>query len=320
MNTSLRSSGKEPSTGIATDCRAELRFLPSWVTDLVREFTTHSAPKKAAADGEPRTWRGRGLAVTACTIERAADLNDAALRSTVAHQYLSLCETVAALDAPHLVRLWNFIPGIHARRDAGMNTYRVFNQGRYDAFAEFFGGEHCFPRQLPTATGIGVQGEDLIIYALSSARSGTHVENPRQVPAYRYSARHGPRPPCFARATILHGPAPLVLVGGTASVRGEDSLHIGDAAAQLNETLINLNATLNAASGRPETAPDALGACSHLRAYVTDRVDPGNVREVLRKRVANGAKLDIMCASVCREELLLEIEAVADLAKLKELA
>ena len=60
------------------------------------------------------------------------------------------------------------------------------------------------------------------------------------MPSYRYSRRFGPRPPCFARATVLHlgaaGDAPLVLVGGTASIRGEDSVHVGNVRGQVLET------------------------------------------------------------------------------------
>ena len=32
------------------------------------------------------------------------------------------------------------------------------------------------------------------------------VENPRQIPAFRYSKRYGPIPPCFARATRIKTP------------------------------------------------------------------------------------------------------------------
>lgn len=72
------------------------------------------------------------------------------------------------------------------------------------------------------------------------------MENPRQVAAYRYSEEFGPRPPSFARATVVPaadaanaGPA-LLLVGGTAAVVGERSVSDGGVEGQMEETLRNL--------------------------------------------------------------------------------
>ena len=48
-----------------------------------------------------------------------------------------------------------------------------------------------------------MMARDLMIDALSAASPGIAVENPRQIPSYRYARRYGPRPPCFARATLL---------------------------------------------------------------------------------------------------------------------
>ena len=69
------------------------------------------------------------------------------------------------------------------------------------------------------------------------------MANPRQIAPYRYSKRFGPLPPCFARATVLPaeaGTARKILVGGTASIRGEESIYLDDIRLQTSETFHNL--------------------------------------------------------------------------------
>ena len=119
----------------------------------------------------------------------------------------------------------------------------VFNAGRYAAYHNWFNGRAEFEASMATATGVGYQGTDLVVHVLASDRRGTPVENPRQVQAYRYSSRYGPMPPCFARATIVRPNgtgASALLIGGTSSVRGEASMHVGDVSAQTRETLGNI--------------------------------------------------------------------------------
>src|SRR5690606_37752412 len=99
---------------------------------------------------------------------------------------------------------------------------------------------------------------------------GRPVENPRQRPAYRYSQRYGPASPSFARATELtlgrRGRRAL-LVGGTAAVRGEDSVHEGDLDGQFEETVANLRALLVAADTEQPPAADPLQRFTSVRVY-----------------------------------------------------
>jgi hypothetical protein len=107
------------------------------------------------------------------------------------------------------------------------------------------------PDQLPAASGVGHAGRDLVIECLALPTPCAAIENPRQIPAFRYSRRFGPLPPCFSRATVIAHPNDghrMLLVAGTASIRGEASVHQTDLTGQLNETLINLRALLEAAA------------------------------------------------------------------------
>lgn len=178
-----------------------------------------------------------------------------------------------------------------------MDRYMVFNVARHAACRRWLGDG--FEQCLPTASGIGHDGEDLVIDALAAADPGEPVENPRQIPAYRYSRRYGPRPPCFARATVLprHG---LMLIGGTASVVGQDSEHPGDLAAQIHETLANLSAL----SGDLRRLTD-------LRVFHPRAEDAGPIGRTIGAALGAGARIELMRAELCRRELLVEIEGVA---------
>lgn len=210
----------------------------------------------------------------------------------------------------HLVRMWNFIAGIHDARGEGMNTYRVFNQARREAFTAC--GVPGSKGEIPTATGVGWDGEDVVVLALFAPQPGEAVENPRQVRAYEYSSRHGPTPPCFARATRVQiGEEKRLLIGGTSSVVGEDSVHAGDVEGQARETLKNLKALLRADAGERADGAEVLRRLTHVRTYVARNEDMGVVSGMVGAALP-WAERELVRASICREELLVEVEGVAE--------
>src|SRR4029434_4356648 len=119
-----------------------------------------------------------------------------------------------------------------------------------------------------------------------------------------YSERFGPRPPCFARATLLPAAAlgwpgeRCALAPAPASIVGEASVHAGDLDAQLDEIGRNLAALV------------PLDCYRALRAYVADAAALETVAAKLRRR-APAAVLELAVADLCREELLVEIEGLA---------
>jgi chorismate lyase/3-hydroxybenzoate synthase len=308
------------SNGLPDDrSRAVLAALapepPAWAVD-------HFADTRLAAadlDG----WRLVGTHIPDC-----ASLDAATLERAVADAYRVLAASLRA-SGHHPVRFWNFVPGIHADMGGGRDRYMVFNAGRYAAFEEWFGQAALFTRTVPTASAVGIGSGSLAIHALGGRDPGQPVENPRQVPAYRYSARYGPLPPCFARGTIVRGlpvrrsgaaPAAL-LVGGTASIVGEESLHDRDARQQALETFENL-AELVAAARRQIALPAAAAgeapraafdAFTELRVYVVRDADAPLLREMVSERFGRTARIEFAQADLCRRELLVEIEGVATL-------
>jgi chorismatase FkbO-like protein len=238
----------------------------------------------------------------------------------VVETYQAVFEHLQGRTAPNPVRFWAFVPGIHDDMGAGLDRYMVFNAGRYGAYSAHFGAPTSFGRSVPTASAVGVPGDALTLHCLAANETGLPVENPRQVPAYRYSRRFGPMPPCFARATLLRGQpdGPLLLVGGTASIVGEESRHIGHLEEQASETFRNLASVVASAAGIPlsEDAPadelvPLLAAFRELRVYHTRPEDREAILGIVEGCFPSLGGLELLQASLCRSELFIEIEGLA---------
>jgi len=286
---------------------------PRWARDLIGQTLRH----RVRDDGRLTLDLAQigDFALLTARVSGIDALPPAEVERAAADAYSAIAGQLGHLAASHPVRFWNYIPAIH--RPSGhspegqpIDRYMAFNAGRYRACSRWLGGEDAFPRLLATASGVGHDGDDLVIHGLSASRPGVAVENPRQVPAYRYSRRYGPRPPCFARATVVMKPnqESLILVGGTASVRGEASVHIGDLRAQLDETRENLTALLQAATG---SAAASIELFRDVRVYYVCPADLSATREMCRRAFAE-ARLEFIRADICRQDLLLEIEGVAN--------
>lgn len=263
---------------------------PAWVQALV--------------DGEPDAR----YTLSTRRIENATGLSETALTATVRDLYRELLE-VLRTQQRHPLRMWNFIPDIQAPMDNG-DRYMAFNAGRHLAFAECFADEQRFVAAVPTASGVGVGGTTLTVHVLAGEAPGLPIENPRQIASYRYSARYGQRPPCFARAVHVGS---LLLIGGTASITGEDSQHSGDLVAQTRETLANLSALVTAANGG-DTTIRPLHALRDVRVHLARPADTSVVRDLLLPALGRHTAIEFVQAALCRRELLVEIEAVASMA------
>jgi chorismate lyase/3-hydroxybenzoate synthase len=270
---------------------------------------------------EPPT-RARHVAVTtsgllslyATAVPMASSLTAAGLRTQVEQAYASIADALAR-ERRQPIRFWNFLPSPGGSMGDSLDRYMVFNAGRYDAYARWYGTPRAFSHSLATASCVGVASDDYVLYCLASDKSGVPVENPRQTPSWQYSTRYGPKPPCFARATVadLNGTSRL-LIGGTASILGEESVHVGDVHAQTDEALRNISALIATARRRPdEPSETSLSRMSDVRIYVRDERDAAAALSRVRPRCRPGATIEAAISAVCRPELLVEIEAVADL-------
>ena len=299
---------------------------PAWVSALIGSAPYAVTALAHAALGDLRVASADGVTHVSTSILRAAELSASALEDAVFAAYHALAEALAHAGC-HPVRFWNFIPGIHAAMGEDRDRYMVFNAGRFAAFASWYGSPANFSRALPTASAVGVREGPLVVHGLGFDTAGAPLENPRQIPAYSYSRRYGPRPPCFARATIVQAPRaaepappaqPWLLVGGTASILGEDSIHVRDVHRQALETFDNLSRLV--ASARPATrienasedaTRDLLAAFRELRVYIVREEHADVLQGLVRERFSPAARIEFAQADLCRQELLVEIEGLA---------
>lgn len=157
----------------------------------------------------------------------------------------------------------------------------------------------------------------MVVHCLACGQSGQAVENPRQVPALRYSPRYGPLPPCFSRGTIVTHPITgqrALLVAGTASILGERTVHASDLGRQMDQTLANLRALLAAAEGTFDKHSAETGErwrFTDIRAYHTRRRDAVTIERFLGQALGQEVKVQMVLADLCRKDLLVEIEGLA---------
>ena len=216
--------------------------------------------------------------------------------SAAQHAYTQLRQFVATRAEHHVLRVWNYLGAInHGAGDA--ERYKQFCDGRARGMASFFSDG------FPAASALGHHGPQhlLQVYLLACDQTGTRVENPRQVSAWRYPRQYGRTPPSFARAMALPAGDTLA-ISGTAAVVGHASAHEDDLDAQLGETLTNIGAVLASAS-----MPSELGVHSPLKVYLRHAADLAHVRNRLQQRLP-GVPLLILHGDVCRSELLVEID------------
>ena len=206
-----------------------------------------------------------------------------------------------------ICRIWNYVPRINSET-TGLENYRRFNLGRWQAYRDVYGGQ--LHEHLAAGSAVGV-GDGALATAFLATRGGVEViENPEQVPAWRYPEIYGPKAPSFARAAIagVNG-SRRGWISGTASIKGHESVAPGDPMQQLEITLDNLRLVL----GRMGFPPlnDAAGDMRHeLKVYLRDPGHLDSARHRLLPRGIGVGGIDpiFLQAEICRRELEVEIE------------
>jgi chorismate lyase/3-hydroxybenzoate synthase len=232
---------------------------------------------------------------------------DISLEATACTAYRQLLRQLRELGYPHLWRVWNYFPHIN-EESQGLERYRQFCVGRYQALAEFLPD---FPESLPSSTAVGSRSGPLQIYVLAGIHPATHLGNPRQLNAYEYPDTHGPRSPSFARATFSRSETRSQLyIAGTASVVGHTSRHVGLPEEQTRETIQNLRSLLGHAEGAARMHFTGARSAALYKVYVRDAAHLAKVREALRNGPLSSEQVLFLQADLCRKELLVEIEGL----------
>ena len=221
--------------------------------------------------------------------------------------YQEIFAVLNATEHRHLIRVWNYLPEINAQA-GGDERYRHFNSARQMAFRK---SGRATMGTVPAACALGSPaGSPLCIYFLAARRPPKVIENPRQTSAYHYPPKFGRHSPIFSRACVWgESGSGRLFVSGTASIVGHETIHRGDVVAQTRETMVNIAALLEEANrigGGGRYSLDGL----KLKVYVRNPADLPAIEATLSELVNPAASIVYVQADVCREDLLVEIEAV----------
>jgi len=238
-----------------------------------------------------------------------------ALEDVARSAYERIFEYCAQSGFSHLLRMWNYFPGINADQN-GLERYKRFCVGRHQAFSTH---HKEFASILPAASAVGTQDGPFQVIFLACKQPGTPLENPRQISAYDYPPMYGPKSPSFARAT-LHRTSTVcqLFVAGTASIVGHATQHQGDPAKQTLETLSNIDAILNRVRYEGPEVWDATCSEGLLKVFVRNQEDLCQVREILEGHELGKGHILFVLGEMCRKELLVEIEGIWNLASLPQ--
>ena len=244
----------------------------------------------------------------------ALDLRKTANMRESSRQAYDILQTYLQ-QSPHPwpLKIWNYIPGIN-QGSGDEERYRQFCLGRADAVLIDPGDRP----PLPAATAIGSPADEpaLQVYFLSAALPGLDVENPRQVSAWRYPRRYGPKSPLFSRGTILRlNGSRQFLISGTASVVGHETHHENQVANQLSESLRNVQSLLREGCRLTGDSHAGLDSEGMLKVYIRDPGDLQRIKLTLQAEAPAELPRIYLQGDICRENLLTEIDGIVSLRR-----
>jgi len=214
-----------------------------------------------------------------------------------------------------VVRQWNYIQDIlklTPQSDSLKQHYQVFNDYRSINYQT-----SNFKEGYPVATGIGVDQGACGIEVIAIKGVGFNIipiHNSRQVDAHCYSDHvlvgmpieklKKNSSPKFERAKLFESEfINMLLVSGTASIIGEETVFLNDVEGQTQTTIDNIELLLNQAKSTKWKSFKIL----NYRVYLKNQSDYEKVRDICEEKYGNAPGI-IVISDICRNNLLVEIE------------
>jgi hypothetical protein len=211
--------------------------------------------------------------------------SSASLKDEVDAVYSELLEADA--EYPYLINVRNFVPRI-LDFENHLQRYFVFNIARKQAYCR-----HGITSKYPTACAVGSDLPHFTVEYIKSKSPAVYFSNPDQVDAFSYPSQYGS--PLFSRAGKQ---ASDLLISGTASIIGSETVHPGNLAAQFETTMLNIQKLITSSC---IISPNLI-----YTTYVKNKNDMEQVQDLLS---GNGIFSRLVCTDICRDDLLVEIEA-----------
>lgn len=231
------------------------------------------------------------------------------LEEEVQEKYQRILDFTNEKNYPHILRMWNYVPDINDESE-GLEHYKSFSVGRCNALEK---NKVDMVRDLPAASALGIKSGKLCIYFIASKIAGSQIENPRQINAYHYPPKYGPKSPSFARANVLTSENGFVnYISGTASIVGHETLHLDDVEGQLQETITNINTVIEMATKNKNRKTNKLAEGDLLKVYMRHASDFELIQNMLSKETSvSPENIMYLETDICRSDLLLEMEAIS---------
>ncbi len=232
-----------------------------------------------------------------------------------------------SMSFANVIRQWNYVEdivGYNPVSENRMQNYQALNdvRAKYYATAQFVHG-------YPAATGIGMNSGGIILEFYANKPNVREdimpIRNPQQKDAYDYSqdvlignalnSQPKKSSPKFERAKYISAENDkIIFVSGTASIKGEITIGIGDVATQTKTTIENIRNLIaheNLEANRILNHYSQL-LFSSIRVYVKIPSDMETVRKICDASFPE-VQINYLVADICRDALLVEIEGIAEL-------
>lgn len=225
---------------------------------------------------------------------RVYNSHSADLSQVVSDVYDDAFQASQGAGFPQLIRVWNYFPAINDDK-AGMENYQRFCVARHALLDQY----NQLNQPNPAATAIGTHNQQSCYVFIFSKTAGTVIENSRQVSAWEYPLHYSPKQPRFSRAMQFGN---LLMCSGTASVVGHETKHKDDLRLQFKECMRNIEVLLRASDVEADLQTGL------YRFYLRDITDIDDLQQSI---AAEGLhQYIILGGDICREDLLVECEAV----------
>jgi len=238
--------------------------------------------------------------------------HDCKLNSTSAFSNLTGILNTFGFPVNSIVRQWNYLEDILGF-DSQEQRYQEFNNARTNVYGSAFE-----KMGYPAATGIGMKQGGIIIEfvaVLSEICKSVAINNPSQIAAHKYSENVLAGEACVLKTTPKFERARylellekrLIFISGTASIVGEKTLGVGDAAEQTEVTIRNIEQLYSKQILEKISAEPLNPKYGHARVYLKDRKDFSVIKRTFKSHFGNLPVVYII-ADICRNDLLVEIE------------
>ena len=200
-----------------------------------------------------------------------------------------------------IVKIWHYLPQLLKTYNDKKTNYSLLCEAREIVYKNYYKD-----LSYPAATVIGIEGNKILIYFLAAiCKNYKVIENIRQVSSYNYPQNIFSEKPMFSRAVSFkttYENVEKIIISGTASIKGYQSMHTKNLIKQLDEALKNYKTFLEIENNISNTC----------RVYLS-KIQKDNYNIIINRleEIFDYNQYVLLQGDICRKELLIEIEGIS---------